>query len=342
MHEAIRSNVSLTARNTLGVSSTAEHYYALEKSADLPELLAIATDKCWPVTVLGGGSNVVLGERISGLVIQQASLGISEIERDESSVVLAVAAGENWHQLVEHCLEAGLYGLENLALIPGTVGAAPIQNIGAYGVEVGEFITSVQYRNLDSGQQHVFKRDDCKFGYRDSVFKHRLRDKCMIEVVCLRLSLKFRPRTEYPSLQAFMQQQTLDSPSAKQVFEAVVAIRSSRLPDPTHIPNCGSFFKNPQLGHDDLQLLLQNHPDMPYYDDASTGGYKLAAAWLIEQCGFKQCSAGKVQVHPQHALVVVNPEQASGAEIRKFAGQIVSSVEARFGIALEQEPRNYG
>ncbi len=342
----VQRDIPLQSLNTLAVPSCAEFFTVLEKAADLPEVLAQARQSNWTVRVLGEGSNVVFAEQLDGLLIKQRCCGISVVEEDAQSVVLAVAAGENWHQFVQWCLQQGYYGLENLALIPGTVGAAPIQNIGAYGVEVGGFLRSVQARELATGKQLLLSRRDCKFDYRDSIFKRELRDQLIIEVVQFRLSKVPQPVYAYPSLAQWLEQQGLDTPTPEQVFEAVVAVRSSRLPDPAEIPNAGSFFKNPRVDEAMLQQLLQAYPELPHYADegraAPPNSYKLAAAWLIEYCGFKERSNAAVRVHPQHALVLINPQRHPAREILSLAGEIVSAVKTEFGLLLEQEPRSYG
>lgn len=334
----IRSAVDLQSLNTLNAPATARHFAELTAPSDLDALLEAAREHDWPITVLGGGSNVVLGEEIPGLVLLQRCRGIEVIDRSGSDVLLEVAAGENWHDFVAWCLEQGYVGLENLALIPGTVGAAPIQNIGAYGVEVGPFIESVQCRRLPSGETLRLERADCEFGYRDSVFKHRLRDAVLIESVRFRLPLAAAPVTHYPSLAQWLADNGIDSPDPRQVFDAVVAIRSARLPDPAEIPNVGSFFKNPVVSAVTLEQLEQAHPGLPHFEDPA--GCKLPAAWLIDQCGFKG-RAGAVRVHAEHALVIVNPEGRPALEIAALAGEIRDAVREKFGIVLEQEPRGY-
>jgi UDP-N-acetylmuramate dehydrogenase len=343
---SVRSHVSLQGLNTLAVPATAEYFSVLEKAADLPELLERARHSSWSVRVLGEGSNVLLGDHLDGLLIQQCCRGISVVEENPETVDVAVAAGENWHDFVRWCLQQGYYGLENLALIPGTVGAAPIQNIGAYGVEVGSFLRSVQCRSLARGEQLTLSQADCEFDYRDSAFKRTLRDQLIIEAVQFRLRKIPQPNTEYPSLAQWLEQHQLNTPTPEQVFAAVVSIRRSRLPDPAQTPNAGSFFKNPRIDNAALQALLEKYPGLPHYRDESAAApvdsYKLAAAWLSDYCGFRQRENTPVRVHPEHALVVINPQRRGAAEIVQFAGEIVASVEAEFGLQLEQEPRSYG
>ena len=334
-----RDHVDLMELNTLRVPAMAEHFAEVTLSSQLTGLLAHARSNHWPITVLGEGSNVVLGDLLPGLVLLMRSKGITVLEDSDTHARVQVAAGENWHMFVRWCLERGYFGLENLALIPGSVGAAPIQNIGAYGVEVGGFIEEVHCRHLPGGEPEVLNREDCAFGYRDSVFKQALRDAVLIESVTFRLPKVARPVTSYPSLAGYLEANDIVDPSAEQVFDAVVAIRSSRLPDPAELPNVGSFFKNPVLGDERFAALAERFPDMPHYDDAA--GHKLPAAWLIEQCGFKQ-REGAVRVDAEHALVIINPEQRPAREISALAREITDAVKTRFGILLEQEPRRYG
>ncbi len=334
----LREDVDLQALNTLRVPSRAQHYAELKHPAELDTLLIEARLQGWAVTVLGEGSNVVLGAEIPGLLLRQCCTGKDVLATTESEVTLRVAAGENWHDFVAWCLEQGYCGLENLALIPGTVGAAPIQNIGAYGVEVGAFIDAVHCRRLPSGEELVLAREDCEFGYRDSVFKHGLRDAVLIESVIFRLPLSSTPVTSYPSLAQWLEENGIQAPTPQQVFDAVVAIRSSRLPNPAEVPNVGSFFKNPVVDAAELARIEADFPDIPRYEDPA--GFKLPAAWLIDQCGFKQ-REGAVRVHAEHALVIINPEGRPAADIVALAAEIREAVVDRFGIDLEQEPRGY-
>ncbi len=334
-----RDHVDLQPLNTLRVPAMAEHFAEVTVSSQLEGLLAHARSNRWPITVLGEGSNVVLGNVLPGLVLLQRCKGISVLEEDDSRARVQVAAGENWHSFVRWCLERGYLGLENLALIPGSVGAAPIQNIGAYGVEVGEFIETVHCRLLPNGEHKVLDRGACDFGYRDSVFKRDLSDATLIESVTFQLPKAREPVTSYPTLANYLEAYDIVDPDAQQVFEAVVEIRSNRLPDPAELPNVGSFFKNPVLAEEAFTSLAAGHPGVPHYDDPV--GHKIPAAWLIEQCGFKR-REGAVRVHADHALVIINPEHRPAGEIVALARDIVGAVQARFGILLEQEPRRYG
>jgi UDP-N-acetylmuramate dehydrogenase len=262
------------------------------------------------------------------------------LEEFPDRVRLEIAAGENWHGFVSWCLDQGYFGLENLALIPGTVGAAPIQNIGAYGVEVSRFIETVQCRQLPSGKRLVLTAEECEFDYRYSIFKRQWRDRALIESVTFCLPRSPDPVIHYPTLRRWLADRDCAEPSPREVFAAVVAIRTARLPDPAKVPNAGSFFKNPRVSDIALETLQASHPDVPHFVD-ERGGYKLPAAWLIEQCGFKERD-GAVRVDADHALVIINPERRPASAIAALARQIETAVAERFGIRLEQEPRSYG
>lgn len=341
MPAIIRRHVNLQGLHSLASPAWAENYVALEHASDLPALLAQARHSGWTVRVLGEGSNVVLGDTIDGLLIHQCCQGITLLDENEFSVSVSVAAGENWHIFVAWCLQQGYYGLENLALIPGTVGAAPIQNIGAYGVEVGGFIETVNCLDLETGERLMLSRNDCEFSYRESVFKNRLRDRLIVKAVQFRLPRRANPRCDYPVLAQWLESRQIHKPGPQEVFDAVVMIRTTRLPDPAEIPNAGSFFKNPRVDEGRLEELLGEYPALPHFSDES-GGFKLAAAWLIEQCGFKTRSRAPVRVHKDHALVITNPGYRPASEILGLAADIVDAVQERFGIGLEQEPRSYG
>jgi len=274
-------------------------------------------------------------------VMHQAQRGIEVIEDTVDAVVLKVAAGESWHALVQWSLQRGYYGLENLALIPGTVGAAPIQNIGAYGVEIAPFIRRVHTIGIDDRQRVNLSADECEFGYRDSIFKRGLRDKVIITSIELVLSKKPRLQLSYPALRNYLDSHTADELTPQAVFDAVVEIRRSRLPDPADTPNAGSFFKNPVITQQQLAEIVGRAPDLPQYPQ-DDGQVKLPAAWLIDQCGWKGKRVGGFGVHPQHALVLVNYGGDKGSELLALAGEIRRSVFDAYGIDLEIEPRVYG
>jgi UDP-N-acetylmuramate dehydrogenase len=334
-------NKNLQGLNTLATPTLAETFCTVRNRAELEAALQFARRQQLPVTVLGEGSNVVLGDRLPGLVVNLRSRGREVVLEDKAQATLVVAGGENWHSLVHWCLQEGYHGLENLALIPGSVGAAPIQNIGAYGVEVERFVVSVHTRDLATGKAQVLARKDCEFGYRDSIFKGELRDRTLVEQVVFRLPRGAAPQQDYPSLASYLQAREIAEASPRQVFDAVVAIRSARLPDPRKVPNAGSFFKNPVLDAGELKQVQALLPQLPCYEK-SRGHFAVPAAYLIDACGIKSEAEGPVRVHPDHSLVIINPDRCSGAAIQRYAARIVQAVAAHTGIVLEQEPRSYG
>ena len=327
--------------NSLALQASAD---ALVTVATTEELLAAcrwAQQRDLSVVPLGQGSNVVLAGDLNALVVLQQIPGIELIDQRGDTVTLRVGAGEDWHSLVQWSMEQGLYGLENLALIPGTVGAAPIQNIGAYGVELKSFVHAVHAIAIATGEQVSLSASECEFAYRYSVFKGRLQDRLVITAVDLRLSRRADIHIAYPALAA----QLADFPgkeiTPQQVFAAVVAIRSSKLPDPAVVPNAGSFFKNPQLPAAQASALAARFPDLPGYPQPD-GSVKFAAAWMIEYCGWKAYREQDLGVHPEHALVLVNYGNNDGRQLLGLAGRIAASVRETFGIELHIEPRVYG
>jgi UDP-N-acetylmuramate dehydrogenase len=341
MNLKIEYNAPLQALNTLATPARAQAFFELRDSAELVPLLERARAEQLPVVPMGDGSNVVLGERVPGLVLRICTRGRERLQEQDRRVRIAVAAGENWHEFVHWCLQQGFHGLENLALIPGTVGAAPIQNIGAYGVEVGHFIHAVHCRHIDTGEAFSLDREACRFAYRDSIFKGELCDRAVVEQVDFDLLKKAAPVVDYPSLAGYLQAQGVSSASPGDVFQAVVAIRSSRLPDPARVPNAGSFFKNPVLDARGLEALRSKLPGLPHFPRPG-GMHAVPAAYLIETSGVAGKLSGPVRLHPEHALVLINPERAGATEIRRIAGEIARAVKAQFGISLKQEPRDYG
>lgn len=334
-----REHYSLQAHNTLALRQQARFFVAVTNEQELLNACAFAAEKKLPVLMLGEGSNLVLSRDYEGLVIHNVIKGIRVVAEDEDSVTLDVGAGENWHQLVCHTLQRKWFGLENLALIPGTVGAAPVQNIGAYGVEICSLVMSV--RAFDRHGQHwqVFDKAQCQFAYRDSLFK-RVAGRLLISTVRLHLQKKSTVNIHYQALQAFFAEQGLmdvSKLSPQQVCDAVVAIRQSRLPDPALLPNVGSFFKNPIVPLSLYQHLQKQYPAMASYP-AGAAHRKLAAAWLIDHAGWKGVQEGPVAVHDKQALVLVNRGQASGVGLLAFAAKIVADVRMRYGVELEIEP----
>lgn len=333
---ALEFDADLQPFNSMAISERAERLVRAESDAELCEALALADDQGWPVTLLGGGSNVVLAGPVAGLVILVGSRGRRVLARDADTVLIEAQAGENWHRLVCWSLDLGLSGLENLALIPGTVGAAPVQNIGAYGVEVRDLFDSLDALDRNTGEIRRFSRDECAFAYRDSVFK---RSGGRYVIVRVRLRLQTRPRlqVDYAPLASAWAATGLARADARVVAELVMAIRRSKLPDPAVIPNAGSFFKNPLVSAQRANALAAQFPAMPQFVQTD-GQVKLAAGWLIDQAGWKGFREGPVGVHSEQALVLVNPGGGTGAQVLGLAERIRQDVLQRYGVVLEQEP----
>jgi len=330
----------LTQYNTMAVPVRAKGLSTVTSLEQLAEAIKEARKVSLPFIVLGEGSNTVFLEHYPGLVIVIALKGIDVVREDDVSITLRVGAGENWHQLVEHCVSKGWFGLENLALIPGLVGAAPIQNIGAYGVEVKDCIHHVEVFDVESQAVQIINNNDCRFGYRDSRFKNQWADTKIVTAVVFQLSKRAIINIDYPALaQYFNRQQSSAKPSVpgpKDVFQAVVEIRSEKLPSPHDVPNAGSFFKNPVIDAVAHQELKSRYPNLVSYPAGER--FKLAAAWLIETAGWKNKEIGGIKVHDRQALVVINPERCQGSAIKKFASALQMDIEDKFGVYLEVEP----
>ena len=332
---------SLRCYNTLGLEASASALVHVANERSLLDALDLASAEGLAIVPLGEGSNVVLAGNINALVLRIETRGIEVLEDSSDQVLMRVAAGEPWHALVEWSIQHGLYGLENLALIPGTVGAAPIQNIGAYGVELATFVHQVHCVELSSGKERIVEGTACQFGYRDSIFKHSLRDQLIITAVDLQLSRLPQVQADYPVLARALEEQGIDNATPAQVFEAVVSIRRSKLPDPALLPNAGSFFKNPVVSNERAGELARQFSGLPQYPQAD-GKTKLPAAWLIEDCGWKGQRRDGLGIHPEHALVLVNYGSDSGEALLELAAEVAASVLERFDLRLEIEPRIYG
>ncbi|WP_314926042.1 UDP-N-acetylmuramate dehydrogenase [Aeromonas piscicola] len=328
-------HASLLTLNTLALDAHCLWLAEVEQVDDLPQLVTNPELTDLPRLVLGGGSNVLFCNDFAGLVVLNRLKGI-QLQDEGEHWLLHVAAGEEWHQLVCHALQQGWYGLENLALIPGTVGAAPVQNIGAYGVELASFCAYVEAFNWQSGQLERINAADCHFGYRDSIFKHACQDSHFITAVGLRLPKAWAPVLGYGPLAALG-----DAPTAQAIFDTVCATRRAKLPDPAVLGNAGSFFKNPVVTMALADTLKQQYPHMPCYP-AGEGQAKLAAGWLIDQCGLKGFAIGRAAVHQEQALVLVNLGGASAMELIALAAHVRDSVEQKFGVVLEHEVRFMG
>lgn len=328
--------VDLRPFNTLALSEYAERLLVIENDGDLLAALMLAHQKEWPVTLIGGGSNLVLAGPVTGLVLLMRSRGRRVISRGTEEVIIEAAAGENWQDFVGWSLDLGLSGLENLSLIPGTVGAAPVQNIGAYGVEIKDVFHSLEALDRSTGEVVTLRAADCGFAYRDSLFKKK---PVRYVILRVRFSLASRPHinVSYAPLAAAWQATGLQRPDSRVVSKLVCAIRRSKLPDPRQLPNAGSFFKNPLVAQATADALLLRYPQMPHFPQPQ-GMCKLAAGWLIDQAGWKGVRRGAVGVHEAQALVLVNYGNARGADILALASEIAADVQQRFAVTLEQEP----
>ena len=333
----IEARVNLRGLNTFGLPAVAAQLVRVRSPA---EVRRVVDDPVWglaPKFILGGGSNVVLTRDPPGLVLKVEVAGRRLVEAREDAWIVEFGAGENWHEAVSWSLQQGWPGLENLALIPGSVGAAPVQNIGAYGVELADRFDSLDAVDLVTGRSVTLTREACHFGYRDSVFKQHLAGKSVITHVRLRLPRPWQPMLGYLDLQRRIQESGLERPDAATIFEWVCAIRRAKLPDPSRIGNVGSFFKNPVVSAEQCRDIIDRNPELVHYP-MPDGSVKLAAGWLIDACGWKGKGVGGAAVYEKQALVLVNRGQATGGEVVTLARAIQESVYGRFGIRLEPEP----
>ncbi|MCB0570681.1 MAG: UDP-N-acetylmuramate dehydrogenase [Phaeodactylibacter sp.] len=331
----IQENVSLRHLNTFGIDARAQYYTEIHSSAELQETL-----RHWKGStpfVLGGGSNILFTGDVGRLVIRNRIKGREAVRRQAGKAWVAAGGGENWHEFVLWCLDEGLGGIENLSLIPGTVGAAPIQNIGAYGVELRDVFHSLEAIELSTGMEHAFGREACQFGYRDSVFKGPFRGHyCITRVVFELTTGPHQIHSSYGAIKEILAARGITDPTIRDISEAVIAIRSSKLPNPVQIGNAGSFFKNPEIPQQQFDGLLERFPDIVHYP-AGEGLVKVPAGWLIEQCGWKGQRFGDAGCYEKQALVLVNYGQASGKDILQLAQKIVDSVDEKFGVRLMPE-----
>jgi UDP-N-acetylmuramate dehydrogenase len=330
-------NIDLQPYNTFGISARAQRFVRIRRQSDLEELLAAGLLNRGRQMILGGGSNVLLTGDFAGLVMNMEIMGMNVVEEDEDELVLEAGAGENWHELVMHAVSRGWGGIENLSLIPGKVGAAPIQNIGAYGVELRDVFAYLDAFFLETGEVRRFTAAECRFGYRDSVFKRELKGK----VAILRVAMKLRKRnhqliTHYGAVGKELEGRGKKEPGIRDVSEVVIAIRQSKLPDPAEIGNAGSFFKNPEVPNTVFENLKEKYPELPGYVVSETIT-KLPAAWLIDRAGWKGKRFGNYGVHDRQALVLVNHGGAAGKDIYDLSGKILESVRETYGIELERE-----
>ncbi|HEX8357938.1 MAG TPA: UDP-N-acetylmuramate dehydrogenase [Segetibacter sp.] len=332
----IQQNISLKTYNSFAVDVAAKHFAKFTSVSELDELLQpsfSATEI--PPLVIGGGSNLLFTQDYNGLVIRNEMLGISVVREDAHHIYVRAAAGENWHQFVLYCIRNNFAGVENLSLIPGSVGASPIQNIGAYGVEIKDVFYELEAYSRDDNTLTTFSNNDCQFGYRESVFKRKYKGRFVITSVTFKLNKTPVFQTNYGALQQELEKMGVQNLSIAAISQAIVHIRQSKLPDPGTLGNAGSFFKNPTISatkFHDLQKEFTGIPGFPANDQV-----KVAAGWLIEQCGWKGYRKGDAGCYEKQALVLVNYGKAKGEDIFNLSTEIMHSVEAKFGIVLERE-----
>ncbi|MDT8394143.1 MAG: UDP-N-acetylmuramate dehydrogenase [Bacteroidales bacterium] len=332
----IKENISLKPFNTFGIDAKAKHFAVISELQDLYELYekGFLNDR---FLLLGGGSNILFTGDYEGIVILNSLGGIEVNEAAENEVIVKAGAGVEWNELVWYCIDREYGGIENLSLIPGSLGAAPIQNIGAYGVELKDCFVSLEAFDIQTGEIKEFNRQECRFGYRDSIFKHTLKGKVVILSVSLKLQKDKPPDTTYGAIREQLKLMRIkDPPDIRSVGLAVTAIRRAKLPDPEVTGNAGSFFKNPVITYSEFVKIKHKFPDIPHYISGH-GRVKVPAAWMIEQCGWKGKRLGYAGVHAKQALVLVNHGKASGNDILALATAIRCSVSARFAVDLEME-----
>lgn len=341
----IKQNYNLAKLNTFGINVNAKFFVEIRNEKDLKDLFSSSEFKDNENLFLGGGSNILFTKDFEGIVVLNKLKGIEIIKENSENVWIKSMGGELWNDLVLLSVERGYWGLENLSLVPGTVGASPVQNIGAYGVEIKDSLENVEAFNVKTGEKKVFSKKECEFGYRDSVFKNKLKGKYFITAVIFKLSKKENKNINYEALQDYLEENNLKIKSSKDVSEAIADIRRSKLPDPKILSNAGSFFKNVYVDIDKLLEIELKYLNVPSFEEPAsakaTAGegkkIKISAGWLIEQCGWKGKRMGNVGVHEKQALVLVNYGGATGKEILNLANQIIASVQQKFGLKLVPE-----
>jgi len=331
----IQKNYNLFKLNTFGIKVKAKFFAEVKSENDLKKLFSLPEFRQNKKVFLGGGSNILFTKNLAGIVVLNKLKGIEILRENSKTVLIRSMGGEVWHNLVMFAVNSGYWGIENLAFIPGTVGAAPMQNIGAYGVGLRDVLENVEAYDVATGAKKVFSKKECELGYRDSVFKNKLKNRYFISAITLKLNKKKKKNVSYKALKEHLEKNKIEVKGPKDISDAVISIRRSKLPDPKIIGNAGSFFKNVLVPLPKLGELLQAYPNLPYFEE--NGIAKIPAGWLIEQCGWKGYKAGNVGVHEKHALVLVNYGGATGKEIIGLANKIVTSVKEKFGLELAPE-----
>ena len=335
----ILKNYNLKTLNSFGVDVKTKYYYALQKIDDINSLFNQKKQVSKKILVLGGGSNILFTKDYDGLIIHNQIKGIEKVEENKDSLTLRVGAGENWHEFVLHTLKIGLSGIENLSLIPGCVGAAPIQNIGAYGVEVKDFITKVEFYHIKEKEFDNRNKIECDFGYRDSIFKKSLKNKVIITHVYFKLNKKFKKIINYGALKDLAQKKSAEL-KAKDISNFIIKIRNSKLPNPENIGNAGSFFKNPIVSSSKIERLTKDYPQISYFK-VDNNKFKVSAGWLIENIGLKGYRKGGAGTYDKQALVIINHSNATGKELLLFSNFITKKVLNTYDIILEKEVNIY-
>lgn len=332
-------NYSLKAHNTFGIEAKCSRFLEYENVAEAQEVAGILRESDTPYIIIGGGSNLLLTQDFDGIVVHSRLMGTGPVSREMQlmgPVPVSCGSGEVWDDVVAYCIAHGLYGMENLSLIPGDVGASAVQNIGAYGAEAKDLIVEVEAVEIASGRLVTFRGEDCGYGYRDSKFKHEWKNKYLITHVTYQLSTTFEPRLDYGNIRSELERKGITTPTAQQLRDTIIEIRNAKLPDPKVMGNAGSFFMNPIVSREKYETLAVQYEGMPHYNiDADK--VKIPAGWMIDQCGWKGKSLGRAGVHDKQALVLVNRGGATGAEIVALCETIRKDVKAKFDIDIHPE-----
>ena len=332
----IKKNINLKPFNTFGIKVYCDYFVEINSEKDFLDLVKNGLYKSQNKLIIGGGSNLLFTSNFKGLVIKNNLKGIKVVSENENEVLVMAAAGEVWHEFVLFCIEKNYAGIENLSLIPGCVGASPMQNIGAYGVEIKEVFEELEAYNMESGELQKFKKAECEFGYRESVFKHKFKNKFFISSVTFKLKKEASVNTSYGAINTELEAMNITSPGIKDVSKAVINIRQSKLPDPKVTGNAGSFFKNPEVPSGKYEELKNKFESLVAYP-LENGNYKLAAGWMIEQCGLKGYEQKGAAVHTKQALVLINKNRAEGKDVFELSTYVIKQVKDKFGVMLERE-----
>ncbi len=331
----IQHNISLKPFNTFGIDAAAKHFIEFTSPNDIPELMQYVSHNPKPLLVLGGGSNILFSEDFEGCIVKMNNKGICVVKEDEEYIYVNAQAGEIWDDFVAYCVEKNWGGIENLIAIPGTVGASPVQNVGAYGVEIKDTLYELEALDLQTGEKLLFKNNECQLGYRESIFKHTLKNRVLILNVTFRLYKKPTINISYGAITDELSAKNITNPTIKDIAQIITIIRNLKLPDWKMLGNGGSFFKNPIVTKEKYQILQEQYSNIHAF--AFGNQMKLAAGWLIEQCGWKGKTIGNVGSYEKQSLVLINTGNATGKEVLHFAGQIQASIKEKFDIDLNIE-----